>query len=144
MNKAFEKILERLEENKSIIPVNRVLDDIIKDKPKELGQLIAYDNSIKIVQEVAAEYNGSWIPVKTRPMTEEEKEYYSEYLSEGNGMIYDCPLPDDGQEVLITSKYGSVDKTTFYTDCGCYFENYEDYDEVIAWQPLPEPYKERE
>ena len=144
MNKAFEKILERLEENKSIIPVNRVLDDIIKDKPKELGQLIAYDNSIKIVQKVAEEYKDGWIPIKTRPMTEEEKEYYSEYLSEGNGMIYDCPLPDDGQEVLITSKYGSVDKTTFYTDCGYYFENYEDYDEVIAWQPLPEPYKERE
>ena len=56
MNKAFEKILERLEENKLIIPVNRVLDDIIKDKPKELGQLMAYNNSIKIVQEVADEY----------------------------------------------------------------------------------------
>lgn len=61
---------------------------------------------------------------------------------EGNGLIYECPLPDDGQEVLITSKYGSVDKTTFYTDCGNYFENYEDYDEVISWQPLPEPFKE--
>ena len=56
MNEAFEKILERLEENKLIIPVNRVLDDIIKDKPKELGQLMAYNNSIKIVQEVADEY----------------------------------------------------------------------------------------
>lgn len=77
-------------------------------------------------------------------MTEEEKEYYSEYYFEGNGLIYECPLPEDGQEVLITSKYGSVDKTTFYTDCGYYFENYEDYDEVIAWQPLPEPFKERD
>ena len=53
-------------------------------------------------------------------------------------------LPDDGQEVLITSKFGSVNKTTFYTDCGNYFEGYEYYDEVIAWQPLPQPYKERE
>ena len=74
-------------------------------------------------------------------MTEEEKDFYSEYLFEGNGLIYECPLPDDGQEVLITSNYGSVDKTTFYTDCGNYFENYEDYDEVIAWKPLPEPYQ---
>ena len=97
-----------------------------------------------VKKEAAEEYNGSWIAIKTRPMTEEEKEYYSEYLFEGNGLIYECPLPDDGQEVLITSKYGSVDKTTFYTDCGNYFENYEDYDEVIAWQPLPEPYKERD
>lgn len=66
MNKEFEKILERLEENKSIISVNMLLDDIIKDKPKELGQLIAYDNSIKIVQEVAEEYNGGWISCSDR------------------------------------------------------------------------------
>ena len=97
-----------------------------------------------VKKEAAEEYNSSWIAIKTRPMTEEEKEYYSEYLFEGNGLIYECPLPDDGQEVLITSKYGSVDKTTFYTDCGNYFENYEDYDEVIAWRPLPEPFKERD
>lgn len=141
MNKAFEKIIERLEEKKSLVPVNRLLDDIIKDKPKKLGQLMAYDDAIKIVQEVEEEYNGGWIPVKTRPMTEEEKEYYSEFLFEGNGIIYECTLPDDGQEVLITSKFGSVDKTTFYTDCGNYFENYEDYDDVLAWQPLPEPYQ---
>lgn len=132
MNKAFEKILERLEKERRILSENNI------------QQAIALNFAKGIVQEVAKEYNDGWIPVKTRPMTEEEKEYYSEYLSEGNGMIYDCPLPDDGQEVLITSKYGSVDKTTFYTDCGDYFEQYEDYDEVIAWQPLPEPYKERE
>ena len=132
MNKAFENILERLEKERRILLENNI------------KQAIALNFAKGIVQEVAEEYNGGWIPVKTRPMTEEEKEYYSEYLFEGNGLIYECPLPDDGQEVLITSKYGNVDKTTFYTDCGNYFENYEDYDEVIAWQPLPEPFKERD
>ena len=119
MNKAFEKIIERID----------------KEIPVYTGK------AKQIVKEVAEEYNGGWIPVKTRPMTDEEKEYYSEYHFEGNGMIYECSLPDDGQEVLITSKYGTVDKTTFYTDYGNYFENYEDYDDVIAWQPLPEPYQ---
>ena len=133
MNKAFEKILERID---SYIEDAKSEGDFSYIKPFEIAKIA--------VQEVAEEYNGSWIAIKTRPMTEEEKEYYSEYLSEGNGMIYECPLPDDGQEVLITSKYGSVDKTTFYTDCGNYFENYEDYDEVIAWRPLPEPFKERD
>ena len=132
MNKAFENILERLEKERRILLENNI------------KQAIALNFAKGIVQEVAEEYNGGWIPVKTRPMTEEEKEYYSEYLFKGNGLIYECPLPDDGQEVLITSKYGNVDKTTFYTDCGNYFENYEDYDEVIAWQPLPEPFKERD
>lgn len=126
MNKAFEKIIDELKQE------NIIVDDDARHR------------AVEIIEQIAEEYNGGWIPIKTRPMTEEEKEYYSEYLFEGNGLIYECPLPEDGQEVLITSKYGSVDKTTFYTDCGNYFENYEDYDEVIAWQPLPEPYKERD
>ena len=126
MNKAFEKIIDELKQESIIVD-----DD-------------AGHRAVEIIEQIAEEYNGGWIAIKTRPMTEEEKEYYSEYLSEGNGIIYECPLPDDGQEVLITSKYGSVDKTTFCTDCGNYFENYEDYDEVIAWRPLPEPFKERD
>ena len=143
MNKAFEKILEFIDEQ------IKIEESIAKSENE--GHPITHQYGAncmnvvkKIVQEIAEEYNGGWIPVKTRPMTEEEKEYYSEYLFEGNGLIYKCPLPEDGQEVLVTSKYGSVDKTTFYTDCGNYFENYEDYDEVIAWQPLPEPFKERD
>ena len=124
MNKAFEKIIEKLKQESIIVD-----DD-------------AGHRAVEIIEQIAEEYNGGWILIKTRPMTEEEKEYYSEYLFDGNGYIYECPLPDDGQEVLITSKYGSVDMTTFYTDYGNYFENYEDYDEVIAWQPLPEPYQQ--
>lgn len=81
-----------------------------------------------------------WIPIKMRPMTDEEK---AEYLECGDGFIYDCRLPDDGDEVLITTVYGSVVQTTFYNDYdyGCYFEMYEDEDEVLAWMPLPKPYK---
>lgn len=134
MNKAFEKILENIEDLKLPFP------DECPSYYKNTNELL--DMTKQIVQEAAKDYSSGWIPVKTRPMTEEEKENYSEYLIESDGFIYECPLPDDGQKVLITSKYGSVDKTTFYTDCGNYFENYEDYDEVIAWQPLPEPFTE--
>lgn len=45
-----DKVVEQLEELKSQVPVNRILDDIIKDKPKELGQLIAYNKAIEIVK----------------------------------------------------------------------------------------------
>lgn len=45
-----DKLVEQLEELKSQVHVNRILDDIIKDKPKELGQLIAYDKAIEIVK----------------------------------------------------------------------------------------------
>lgn len=45
-----EKVVEQLEKLKSLVPVNRVLDDIINDKPKELGMLIAYRKAIEIVK----------------------------------------------------------------------------------------------
>ena len=45
-----EKVVEQLEELKSLVPVNRILDDIVNEKPKELGMLIAYTNAIEIVK----------------------------------------------------------------------------------------------
>ena len=45
-----DKVVEELEEAKCNVPVNRLLDDIIKENPKELGQLIAYDKAIEIVK----------------------------------------------------------------------------------------------
>jgi len=87
---------------------------------------------------------GEWIPITKRPVTNEEQELYEdqELYLEGM-MILTCPLPDDGEEVLITI-YGGVETDTFYKDNdGCYFEG-RDIDDVIAWQKKPEPYKESE
>ena len=111
---------------------------------KEQRKLIddTFDMAIK-----ALEQEPKWIPIKKRPLTDEEKEYYSDlsYSSEEISFIYDCPLPDDGQSVLITNRYNSVEIDTFYRDDGCYFEDNCDEDDVLAWMPLPKPYKaERE
>ena len=45
-----EKVVEQLEELRSLVPVNRILDDIVNEKPKELGMLIAYSKAIEIVK----------------------------------------------------------------------------------------------
>lgn len=80
-----------------------------------------------------------WIPIKFRPMTEEEQESMPEA---DTVMIFDCPLPDDGEDVLVTTKYDGVRLDTFERDGNlCYFENC-DTDEVRAWMRLPEPYEE--
>jgi hypothetical protein len=42
---------------------------------------------------------------------------------------------------LITDKWGNVETDTFYRDDGCYFEDNCGEDDVVAWMPLPEPYK---
>lgn len=46
----LDRVVEQLEELKSLVPVNRLLDDIINEKPKELGMLIAYRKAIEIVK----------------------------------------------------------------------------------------------
>lgn len=45
-----DKVVEQLEELKSLVPVNRILDDIVNEKPKELGMLTAYRKAIEIVK----------------------------------------------------------------------------------------------
>ena len=85
-----------------------------------------------------------WIPIKTRPMTEEEKEHYREFGWDDAFLdtIYDCDLPEDCQTVLITTRYGEVQTDTFYNDMdGALFETYSDVGDVLAWMPFPEPYK---
>jgi len=86
-----------------------------------------------------------WIPMTKRPMTDDEKEYYKEELEYcDDAEIFDCKLPEDDEEVLITMN-GWVTIDTFdrdFTD-GCSFEGY-DIDDVKAWMPLPEPYKPQE
>ena len=73
-------------------------------------------------------------------MTDEEREYYKEWSDvEEGAMIFDCPLPEDGQEVLV-SYGGYVCVDTFCKDDGCYFEGV-DIDDVDAWMPLPLPWK---
>lgn len=45
-----DKVVEQLEELKSLVPVNRILEDIVNEKQKELGMLIAYRKAIEIVK----------------------------------------------------------------------------------------------
>ena len=106
------------------------------------------DATLKDIFCMGCEYKETgWIPLKTRPMTEEETEHYFEYTDmriDDTYIILDCPLPDDGQEVLVSCG-DMVCVDTFVKDNdGCYFEGL-DIDDVEAWMPLPEPYKaERE
>ena len=105
----------------------------------------ALDMAIKALE------NSSWIPVTTRDLSAEEMEELvkgSENMfapDEIEHWCFDCRLPDDNQEVIVSTQWG-VRVVTFYADYdyGCYFEGYEDRDDVLAWMPLPEPYTKEE
>ena len=112
MNKVFEKILERLEADEK-----HTFDGCINKRYAK-----------QIVQEVAEEYNGGWIPCSERMPEETEKLYlvtYKKFIL-GNfryfmDIAYLSPLPDGTLE-WISEKTPVTRK-------------------VEAWQELPEEYK---
>ena len=112
MNKAFEKILERLSN------IHRVVKT---DEDEEWNRAIY--KSTEIVREVAEEYNGGWIPCSER-------------------------LPEENQEVMLQDFYGNITIEKMKTNDG--LEGFSDGDwwssanNYVAWQPLPEPFKERD
>lgn len=124
-----------------LICIKRIKEDF--HSPVNKHDIEALDLAIKALE------NFSWIPVKTRKLSAEEvKEVNEKYDVDLNGDEAWCicsPLPEDAQEVLITTKYGDVVLTEFCVDDdGCWFDGYEDRGDVLAWMPLPEPYTKEE
>ena len=90
-----------------------------------------------------------WIPIKKRPMSDEEDKELLEYesaISRDEALMFDCQMPEDGQEMLVSTEYG-VYYDICYIDTIAGFNSFAleyrgDWDNVTAWMPLPEPYKE--
>ena len=95
---------------------------------------------------------GKWIPIKTRPMTTEEriefaKHYGIEYCDTVSEKAFDCPMPEDRQEILISGSWGVCTDIADNDIDGEGFivyglEGNGDWDGIDAWMPLPKPYKE--
>lgn len=128
MNKAFEKILERL-------------DSHIEDAKSEgdFSYINPFEIAKKAVQEVAEEYNNGWIKVEFHEITEEERK--QNFIAEEMTYWLDCRLPDHEEEIICTDgKNVWVD--TNWIDDGYSLDSGHDWRDIVAWKPLPEPYKE--
>ena len=73
-----------------------------------------------------------WYPLKATMETDENDVDY--WHVEGQ-------LPEENEEVLISTKYGVFFDIFVSDEFECFFEDH-DFDEVIAWMHVPEPYKE--
>lgn len=83
-----------------------------------------------------------WIPVKYHVMTAEERKAGGF----SNDIVYylDCKMPDDEQEIIATNgKYVWVD-TCIVNDGYALDSGHDWIEDVIAWMPMPEPYRESE
>ena len=136
MKEAFEKIFEKLEELQ-----NNLLSQTEGDVSVQVGIINGVMYSMKIVQEVAEEYKGGWIACSER-LPEESGYYLVTYhdWSDGNFLpkyddTYVRRLHYQISEHFVGWNYPKNVDDRAENDC---------HKEVIAWQPLPEPFKERD
>ena len=89
---------------------------------------------------------GEWVPIKTRLMTEKERKELDEVCdwidwASDEAIMFDCKMPEDDQTVLICTESGYIFlDTCINDDYGYGLEERDDWDGVVAWMPLPEPY----
>lgn len=115
---------------------------------KENGVVYSeYEEAVDVIEKALADRpHGEWIPIKLRPMTEEEvkeqEEKWGWTLDDNEKFVFDCPLPDEGQEILTSNRWGfvSIDTCEYDPDYGYGLEENGDWDGITAWMPLPEPY----
>ena len=134
MKKEFEEILERLEDAE-----NRLLNES-GDIGCTLGITNMSEYSKQIVQEVAEEYNGGWIPCSER--LPEERDWCLAVFEEVDTGFIGIPYIAEylmGNHTIATTEDGWIIHNC--TDMENEYAEYYKKLRCVAWQPLPEPYK---
>ena len=149
MNKVFEKIIEKLEEEKMsyFLTIANTGDEKLDYAYEQVGD--ALDKAIEIVKQEAEKYEECYKDCGDCEAYDKEKHHCPKFckviketvkeIEENHNGWIPCSerLPSGLDFVLYTHKDGEVDI--------CSIEYFYDYlDKFTAWQPLPEPYKERD
>ena len=119
MNKVFEQIIEKLEEIRAKKTCNKEKCDT-----KEICRICVVDDAIEIVKQEAEKYNNGWILV-----SEKLPEDYETYLVTN--------VESFGQRHTYKGWYG-VEHKIWHME-----GNSERKMNVVAWQPLPQPYQQK-
>ena len=126
MHGVFEKIIEELEENQTIV------FNLGGGKPK---QSIDLERAIEIVKQEAEKYNNGWIPVE------------EQLPKDGDNRYYMCIVENHEEDPPMYCQYDEECGFGFYKDIydehtlgfvDCEFNTNEElgYEKVIAWQQL--------
>lgn len=121
------------------------LDEAI-EAVKEIGYIKSSSSYNELMALRKYKEDHSWIPITTRPCTDEELEEFKTEFGDNvrreDFPFFTCPMPDDGQEILTCTGSGYIfQDTAGYDEYGLGLENNGDWDGIVAWMPMPEPYK---
>ena len=124
-----KKLIERLWEQHKGVKANAECYANAEEVADEICNVVSIiDDQPKV---------GEWIPCSERLPSETEAWYFNEQegIHEPNEFIVQVK----GAKLPTVAIFNGESFTHIYTDDGYGF-----IDEIIAWQPLPEPYKEGE
>ena len=118
-------------------------DFVKRSNNSDFAPTPTWNDAVSLVGSMPSAETEQWHVLSRRPMDEDERKEWSERF--GYDIEYDDPfiysnLPEDEGEVIICTHSAYVCTDIYYNDDGSYFDNYE-LDEVVAWMPLPEPYR---
>ena len=135
MNKVFDKIIEKLEEEKMsyFLTIANTGDEKLDCAYEHTGD--ALDKAIEIVKQEAEQYNNGWIPVE------------EELPKDGDNRYYMCIVENHEEDPPMYCQYDEECWFGFYQDIydehtlgfvDCVFKTNEElgYEKVIAWQQL--------
>lgn len=81
-----------------------------------------------------------WIPVTYHEITDAEREengYPKDWV-----LHMDCNMPCDCERILVQTRWGIIELDEHNDDGELYLDSGYDWaGDIIAWMPLPEPYK---
>ena len=136
MNKAFEKIIEKLNSKKAYFQRFYECEGKSEhDADLNKSTQLAFDDAIEIVKQEAEQYNNGWIPVE------------EELPKDGDNRYYMCIVENHEEDPPMYCQYDEECGFGFYKDIydehtlgfvDCVFHTNEElgYEKVIAWQQL--------
>ena len=146
-----EKRTDKRTETHACDSINRqaAIDAFEKELCDVRAFAVGFVGAKRILESVpSAQPEPKWIPVKTRPMTEDEREYWSEHygydIEYEYSVMFDCKMPKDKQAIWVQSKCGYVFEDICENDDGMIgLEGNGDWDDIVAWMPkyIPEPWR---
>lgn len=120
-------------------------EEAIKDIEETILPIVGGVSLRMAIEALQERKTSGWNVITKCPMDADERATWSENLGyeipDDEAFMYGN-LPEEGVEVLVCTLSGRMFIDSLCCDEFCYFEEYGEMDGIIAWQSLPEPYKE--
>ena len=144
MNNVINKIIEKLEDKRnkySDLADGSNFNGFHSEDIEYTAKTEMCEEMIEIINQVVEEHNNGWI-LCNEQMPEEYESVFSKYKGTDSWKPCMFEKASDLVSVTVTNKKGEVVTCYMHTRDG-EWSGLKDDNTVIAWQPLPYPYKEK-